>query len=272
MKIFFKNFLDMLILVWFVVKNQTIELFTIFLILILIFGGIIYFQFYESNQKFIVFLTGEFSPSKKIFFAVKGIVVLEIPENNCFLLDYGDKVTGSIFSWENAVFVTVSFNGVTKKISADKCWMLIPRDGELILEIGYNPKYFNPNQVRIFTGIKDNSPTGFTGGDFTVEIHQYESGEEIGKMPEVEDIPKPQPPTTHASEPKKTEAGNGGKNFFLGISLPDLSGDEKKGFFDEPFPVEKQEKIKENFKKSWEEGERLLREIISSEKGEEEKK
>ena len=168
------------------------QVFFVVLAIVAVIGFFIHIRFFykaeNGSQKYITSLTGEFSPSKKTFQVKKGIISFETFLNNCFLLDYGDRIGCGKYPWEEVVFIKVTFNSVEKKLSAEKCWMSIPRNGELTVELNYNSKYFNIKTVKIFTGVRDDSPTGFTPGDLFIKIRQHKSGDEIGKMPEVEDF------------------------------------------------------------------------------------
>lgn len=246
------------------------QIFFISLVIVAVLGFFIRFWFFyekeKSSQRFVADLTGEFSPSKKTFSVAEGIVVFETLPRNCFLLKYGKGQGGTVFPWEDAVFITATFNGVTKKMSAENCWMSTPGGGELTMALDSNPKYFDSEQVKVFTGVQDNSPTGFVGGYLLVNIYQYKSDEEIGKLPKVVDLPKPTAPTT--PKPEKAEAKKNGKTF-CGIPLPDLSedkkGDDKKGLF-APLSPEKQKEIKRRWDASSEKGVRLWNKIFSPDK------
>lgn len=292
-KKFFRNFWGIVILVWFLVKNWTIKIFNKFFLwlkfskkkikfflilftsLAILSAGYHFWSFCKTEmntKKFNVSLAGEFNQSKKVFSVAEGIVVFEFPVDTLFLLDYGDEIGRGKFPWdkEKIIFIKATFNGEERLLSAEKCWMSIPRDGNLTMEIAYNSEYFDPKQVKIFTGVRDDSPTGFVGGYLFVNIFQHKSDEEIGRMPEVEDIPKPQPPiSSDTPTPEvETEAENGKKTFF-GIPLPDLSedkkGDEKSGILN-PLSLEKQRELKDRWNAASEEGARLWNNFFSTNK------
>ncbi|MCK4745137.1 hypothetical protein KAS41_03685, partial [Candidatus Parcubacteria bacterium] len=242
------------------------QVFIVVLAMAAVLGFFVHLLFFykaeNGSQKYLVSLTGEFSPSKKTFSVKKGIVSFETFLNNSFLLDHGDGIGRGKYPWEEAVFIKATFNGVTKKLSAANCRMSIPRDGELILEISYNPEFFDPKIVKISTGVRDNSSTGFTDSHLLVKIRQYKSGDEIGKMPEVEDFVISKART----ELEVVVVKNSWKTFF-GIP-PDLPEDGGEEFF-APFSIKKQEEIKRRNKASNDEVIRIWKKIFSpNDKGE----
>ncbi len=258
-----------------------LQSFVILLAIAAVIGFFIHIRFFykaeNGSQKYLASFSKEkLFPSPQRF-QIKDVdaLVFEVQPKNCFLLDYIDKEKkdGTNFPWQDAVFVTVAFDGgETKKLSAAKCRMLISRDGELTVAIGYNSKYFKPEEVRISTGVKDDSPTGFVAGSLLVKIRQYEPKDEIGKIPEVEDIPKQQ----ESISSSKIETGklqNYKKVFFGIIPLPDLSKDEevdeKKGLL-APLSEKKQAEIIRRSKASNDEAARLWNNFFSPDKDGEE--
>lgn len=143
------------------------------------------------GQTYKVFLEKGYAVSEKTFAVKKGVIIFEVADHNGFLVQSNSaRMFGQVNPWSEVVFITVSvpLRAEIKKLSANKCKLILPQDGKVNIRIQYNPKYFNPLTDAVWTGKG-------RGGDFqksplTVKIRNITTGNYAKGIPDLEELGK----------------------------------------------------------------------------------
>ncbi len=130
--------------------------------------------------------------SKQVFFVKPGNVLFEVPDGFNFIIDADNKKAISQNLWGDVVFITVSapFYKEKKKISASKCQVHVPLEGELIVQVEFNNKKFNPLVNRVWTGY--NEAGDFIRSPGVVKITNNFGAREIPKIASLSNISEPE--------------------------------------------------------------------------------
>ncbi len=167
-----------------------------------------------------IFLNGNYAVSEKSFKVKKGVVIFSAPEEIFLVKSPSTHLIGrvkpwvdEVRPWSKIVFITVTYRGVTKKLSAKQSRLEVPLADKIILRIAYNPQYFNPLTDEVFTGKGEIGH--FRLSPMVIKLENLTQGNYKKSIPELSDLPETSVRPTKAKASQSPQQGKEGTIDFL---------------------------------------------------------